>query len=309
MRHLLQVYGICVGVVSLCGGVGAQLYCEPCGDGEAPSDEDKCPDLAKEAGTIIARTPQCSAIQLELYQEGCCPVPPRDRCTLCPDGSSFNGGIVVPNFRPTDGDVSCSDLNADSSFLDYLFESGTCDDTLLRRSAAWCGCPGVERQCSLCPNGERPPNPSLVDPVYYGWDCDTFDFVSSYFSASECGGLADSILEFDAPSFCGCQDSPIPNVCDLCPPGQIIANPGLQLGHNSRFTCRQLALSTRYIPSEEPCERVLSTHRSNGYVEACCAPIDQVSKKYGGTAAAPVKNCNLLWSLVNLLLLSSFVLL
>ena len=217
---------------------------------------------------MIARTPECSAAQLGLFQNGCCTKPPRDRCTLCPDGRSFIGGSVVPNFEPTSGDRSCADLNADESFLDYLFESGTCDDTLLRRSAAWCGCPGVSRQCSLCSNGQRPPNPGLIDPVYYGWDCDTFDFVSSYFSEDECGGLVDGILEFDAPSFCGCADAPIPNVCDLCPSGQIIAKPDLYLGHNNRFTCRELALSTRFIPSDEPCARALSTHESNGWISA-----------------------------------------
>lgn len=307
MNHLLQLSSICVALTGI-SGVGGQLYCEPCGNGEAPSDDDECLTLAKEAGTILARTPECSAVQLDLFQQGCCQSPPRDRCTLCPDGSSFLGGIVVPNFRPADGDVSCSDLNADMSFLDYLFESGTCEDTLLRRSAAWCGCPGVERRCSLCPGGERPPNPGLIDPVYYGWDCDTFDFVSSYFSESECTGLVDTILEFDAPSFCGCKDSPIPGVCDLCPPGQIIANPTLQLGHNNRFNCRQLALSTRYIPADEPCERVLSTHRSNGYVDACCAPIDQVPRRYGGTAAAPSRNGKMMLILVNIIVSTTFLL-
>lgn len=304
--HACEISLLVLGLV----GVDAQMYCEPCGSGETPSDDDHCQTMVKDAGTMMARTPQCTSIQLELFQEGCCETPPRDRCTLCPDGSSFMGTKVVPNFSPVSGDVSCSDLNADTAFLDYLFEPGTCDDTLLRRSAAWCGCPQVERQCSLCPNGERPPNPSLVDPVYYGWDCDTFDFVSSYFSQSECKGLADHILEFDAPSFCGCKDAPIPQICDLCPPGYIVARPSLQLGHEKRFTCRELALSTRYIPSEEPCKRVLGTHQSNGYIEACCAPIGQVSKKYGGTAAGPpTKGTNALGLIILLLVSSSGMLL
>jgi hypothetical protein len=282
-----------------------QISCEPCGNGEIPSDEGSCPDLSLKASGVTARTPMCAEIQLEMFQEGCCKQPPRDRCTLCPDGRPFVGSSVVPNFRPSDEDLSCADLNADVAYLDYLFESGTCDDTLLRRSASWCGCPGVEQTCSLCPNGERPPNPGLVDRVYYGWDCDTFDFVSSYFSEGECNGLVDSIFEFDAPSFCGCSNAPIPAVCDLCPPGQMIANPDLLLGHNDRFSCRELALSTRFIPAEGACERAISSHTSNGYVFACCAPIGNVPKIYGGTAAAYSNVVQSLWLTPTSLLLLS----
>jgi hypothetical protein len=310
MRCLLTSLPVAVWVARLSAASAQQgIYCDPCSNGETPSNDEECLELVEDTEKMIARTPQCAALQLELYQTGCCTKPPRDKCTLCPDGRSFDGSSVVPNFEPADGDVSCADLNADESFLDYLFESGTCDDTLLRRSAAWCGCPGVERQCSLCPNGERPPNPGLIDPVYYGWDCDTFDFVSSYFSKGECRGLVDSIFEFDAPSYCGCTDSPIPDVCDLCPPGHIIANPDMYLGHNNRFTCRELALSTRYIPADEPCERVLSTHESNGYIGACCAPIDQVPKKYGGTSGGREIKGGTQWLSLTLLVSSSLLLL
>jgi len=287
--------------------------CEPCSDGTIPSNNNKeedsaCQDLVEQSYSLIAWTPTCADLQLELFQKGCCgEQPPRERCTICPDGSSFLGERVVPNFNPNEGDFSCTDLNSDVKFLDYLFESGTCSDTLLRRSAVWCGCPGIERQCSLCPNGQPPPDPMLVDPVYYGWDCHTFDFVSSYFSSEECVDMVNTIFEFDAPSYCGCSSSeesyipiPQPQVCDLCPPGQIIANPHLILeSHHvvvdddddddtssSSFTCRELALSTRYIPTEAPCERALAAHQSNGYISACCAPIEHVSKRYGGTSSS-----------------------
>jgi hypothetical protein len=300
------VLGVVPSIVWVSNG---QVLCEPCGDGEIPSNEGRCPSLTRKSSSLMAQTPMCIEIQLELFQQGCCEQPPRDRCTLCPDGSSFMGSSVVPNFSPNEGDFSCADLNSDVAYLDYLFESGVCDDTLLRRSASWCGCPGVQRTCSLCSNGERPPNPTLIDPVYYGWDCDTFDFVSSYFSEGECMGLVNSIFEFDAPSFCGCSNSQIPDVCDLCPPGQMIANPNLPLGHNDKFTCRELALSTRYIPAEGPCERALSAHNSNGYISACCAPVDKVPKIYGGTAAGPSKFGTFQWWIPTFLLLLSVSLL
>lgn len=280
--HLLAfVYGSCFLAVRS----NAQSECQPCLNGQDPYSDEECHGLVKTAKALLPGTQECRAIQLELFQSECCDEAPRDHCSLCPDGKSFQGGIKVPNFEPEGGDISCIDLSQRESFLDYIFEAGTCDDTLIRRSAAWCGCPGVQRECSLCPNAERPPNPGLIDPVYYGWDCDTFDFVSSYFSAEECTNLVEDIFEFDAPSFCGCSTREIPHVCDLCPAGQMIYKPDLRIGHNEQFSCSELALSTRYIPAEGPCTRVLSTHKENGYIDACCAPINRVPIRLGGSSA------------------------
>ena len=243
--------------------------CEPCADEETPSDDEDCEFLISQTQTFISGTQACKLRQLENFQEGCCKESPRAVCTLCPDGASFDASKVIPAFDPNDGDTTCADLNGDEDFLDYIFEGGTCDDTLLQRSAAWCGCPTVERQCSLCPDGSKPPIPNLVDPVYYGWSCDAFDFVSSYFTADECESLVTDIYEFDAPSYCGCPNSPIPNVCDFCPDGEELIYPETRLGSGS-FTCREVALSTKYIPVLSTCINVLTSYRDKGYMDECC---------------------------------------
>lgn len=280
----------CLLAPSLLTVANGQLYCEPCSNGEIPfATDDTCSTLSAAAMMLRSGTQECTEKRLELFQSDCCTQPPLDSCTLCPDGrvNIMASLIVVPNFEPLEQDMTCANIPWDGSFLESLFETGTCDDTMLRRSAAWCGCSGVSRQCSLCPNGERPPNPSLIDPVYYGWDCDTFDYVSSFFSTEECSGLVDTIFEFDAPSYCGCADAPIPNICHLCPDGQVLLNPHLLLeDEEKQFTCRDLALSTRYIPDIEPCTRVLAAHAENGYIEDCCAPIELVPIRLGGTATS-----------------------
>jgi hypothetical protein len=278
MRMIRFLSMFSIGVLLPCIVSAQKQACSPCTNGEAPfstdddddDDDDYCADLVAASQMLRPETPECAASQLANYQSECCSAAPRGMCTLCPDGALYIGSKVVPNINPSDGDISCADLNANQAFLDYIFEAGTCSDTLLQRSAAWCGCPGVPRQCSLCPNGERPPNPRLIDPVYYGWDCDHFDFVSSYFSRDECTGLVADIFEFDAPSFCGCLNSPIPDVCNLCPDGQPLTNVDQPLGSGGKFTCRELALSMKYIPAVEPCARVLETYRDNGFVDTCC---------------------------------------
>jgi hypothetical protein len=275
--------------------VTAQNTCQPCFGAVEPSDDADCADLISASRALPAGTPECSSSQLENFQSACCDRSPRGFCTLCPDGSSFDAGRIVPSLDPKAGDLTCSDLNGDDGYLDYLFQPGICFDTFLQRSAAWCGCPGVERQCTLCPDGSRPPKPDIVDPVYYNWSCDAFDFVSSYFSAEECSTVATDIFEFDAAAFCECPDVPIPMVCDLCPDGQEVVNPDQKLGSGT-FTCRELALSTWYIPSSEPCARVLTGYRDKGFVDECCGVPSYrlpnngsgASYYYSATAASPM---------------------
>ncbi|KAL3895509.1 MAG: hypothetical protein SGARI_007428, partial [Bacillariaceae sp.] len=140
--------------------------CQPCLRNSAVIDEDGCEDLLRETALLNAGTTDCLNSQLLNYQNGCCDEAPRS-CTICPNGSPYNPAAVVPSFDPHAGAITCADMNIDASYLDYIFEEGDCSDTLLQRSASWCGCQHVERSCFLCPDGSRPPNPNLVDPVYY----------------------------------------------------------------------------------------------------------------------------------------------
>jgi hypothetical protein len=250
---------------------GYSYQCQPCLRDSAITDQEGCQDLLDATNLLQAGTTDCLNAQLLNYQNGCCEEVPRS-CTICPNGSPYNPDAIIPSFDPFAGAITCADMNVDGAYLDYIFQEGDCSDTLLQRSASWCGCQQVERSCYLCPDRSQPPNPNLVDPVYYGWSCATFEFVSSYFSESECQGLVHNIFEFHAPSWCGCPDSPIPQVCRLCPEGRHIVKPHELLGEGD-FTCQELALSTHYIPAQEACDRVLHNYQEQGYVDYCCTPL------------------------------------
>jgi hypothetical protein len=248
----------------------AQDSCQPCANGEdATSDfNEDCRELIETTLSLAKGTDECLSSQLENFQRSCCKTAPRGLCTLCPDGSSFDAGKGIPNFDPQGEDFTCADFNADETALDFIFQAGICEDTLLQRSAAWCDCPGVTRECALCTDGRPVPNRERIEYVYYGWNCAAFDCVSSYFSTSECGGLINEIFEFDAAAFCGCPGSPVPEVCELCPDGEELINPDLKL--EDGYTCQQLALSTSFIPEATPCIRFLTNYRSKDYISLCC---------------------------------------
>lgn len=265
------VAGVSVAALLVFGGDvrrAAAGTCPPCFGGDEPDGDEAsgfaCSALLSSSAQLEDGTEACDSRHLENFQLDCCRRGPR-HCTMCPDGSSFDASTPV-------GDSTCAEVNGNPEYVKrYVSERGTCDDTFLRRSAAWCGCPGVDRGCHLCPDGSEPPRPEIVEPVYYGSSCGAFDLVSSYYSADECPTLTERILQFDAASFCGCPGATAPAVCDLCPDGEEVVDPDRVLVSGSkRFTCSELARSTSFIPTENLCAGLLSGHRKDGFVDGCC---------------------------------------
>jgi hypothetical protein len=171
-----------------------------------------------------------------------------------------------------------------STYLHYLYVPGQCQDTLLQRSAAWCGCHGYEEDCTLCGNGHRPTFlDDRIESVYYGWSCATFEYVASFFNEQECTTLATTILEFDAAAYCGCPGSIPPTVCQLCDEDNneesINADVLLQGDNGNNFTCHQLMESTRYIPTIETCDKVKASYQEDGSHDLCCGKKKKNSHK------------------------------
>jgi hypothetical protein len=273
----------------------AQAQCTPCFEGDTPEQNVQCDATAADATNLEEGTTACEFNQLTAYQLECCDKTPLGLCTICPDGSTgWNPDQAVPNPRPGRDDITCADLNGDGDFMEFVFEAGQCNDTLLQRSATWCGCPGTTRECNLCNDGSTPTKLNRVEKVIYGWDCgkyykglyyfqsgviltslvialyeDFFDFVSSFFTEDECPKLGTGeIINIDAAAFCGCPDTNPPGVCNLCPSGQIVRN-DLDLGD---FSCGELDLSTRYISNIDTCIGAKTRYRleGNDYINKCC---------------------------------------
>ena len=145
--------------------------CNACYDGSAPdSTKAGCQGIIDAAASLDAGSAQCSATQLEAYQRRCCRSAP-GICTVCPDGAGFVAETVVPNPTPGGADITCADMNEELKFLDFVETPGVCSDTLLQRSATWCGCPNTSRQCTLCGDGSAPTKMNRVEKVLYNWDC------------------------------------------------------------------------------------------------------------------------------------------
>lgn len=249
--------------------VDAQGDCTVCADGaDTLPNVDGC-DVLEELITNSTTSDECGFIQLIAYQSDCCRVAPSGVCTLCPDGASFNAATVIPSFTPDGEDTVCADILSDNRFLDTIDKKGVCEDTLLRRSSVWCQCPDVQRQCSLCPGGASPPDPTKVDKVFTNRNCATYEFFSTFYTASECVQGLEFFFEFDAATFCDCPNTVPPTVCSLCQDGEEVILPNIKPG-NEEYTCGELEFAMSLLPTTGECITRKTVIRANGVLDECC---------------------------------------
>lgn len=134
-------------------------------------------------------------------------------CTLCPDGSP-----------PPDLDLSVEGIDLSCGELENLATAAqpdACED--ISRFAAACAClDQTVPFCSLCPNGEPPPDMDLVLPNQA--TCGNVDALARE-ETTENGCAA---LRNYAAAACGCEGqvvSPVDTCTTLCPDGSQVPDP------------------------------------------------------------------------------------
>jgi hypothetical protein len=136
----------------------------------------------------------CELAQAQAGYCGCPGTEPVDACKLCdsditrPDKASSEGGL-------------CLDIMEYTRFLSPEDCQNTRGSTILAH-AALCGCPGVEAECSLCPDGvAEVPDPKLE--VFDGACGEIFDLFQTFDkSACDVGGRFIAVNGVR----CGCRD-------------------------------------------------------------------------------------------------------
>jgi hypothetical protein len=210
----------------------------------------------------------CKDLQLYAFQIGCCLSHPVLHCDVCPDGADFERENLV--LQGNVQEQTCGQLELNPTELVGLYLPGVCEDTLLRRSAHYCGCPNVEQECFLCPNESDVGSPRREDKWISNRSCEGNQYLFSIFKAEEC-----SPEEFNAgfdgvdlAGFCLCPDSPPREImCELCPGGAVI-NPTFEYDEsNTDATCGQLEQFAMFITRTDTCESVLAPAK-----EGCKCP-------------------------------------
>ncbi|KAL3924185.1 MAG: hypothetical protein SGILL_001205 [Bacillariaceae sp.] len=248
----------------------AQAPCTPCAAGEPT-----CDGLDTLVAGLLDTDSNCQAAQLANYQNRCCPGgPPYNFCPICPDGSEPPG---LNNEMPTGEFVqnpTCNEFQFQPNSYTNLIpgEEGNCADTFLQRVSHYCGCPGVQHECFLCPDGSAPGNPDRGEAWATNANCRGLEFLFSAFTADECSVYPD-VFGVDFAAFCVCpgvEEPPLDNPeCSICN-GQAVVNPDFQYaskedGATFDRTCAQAENFARYITTELQCGRLLEDARI-----ACC---------------------------------------
>lgn len=206
-----------------------QPICSVCLDGSDSTDSDTsfqdffgavnswtCNDVILASSSSEQGASGCESTQLAALQGGCCTpssffAEPAsfDRCQLCPkgEGPSFLAFKEIPplvsSSSTSSSFVTCGDLQSNPDVLaefvqNYIESPGFCGDSLLRRSAGWCGCMGTSVECNLCDGKEI--NMAQEHPLMC-ITCRDLQYHVALLNATQCSDV-DRYLNFDPQALC-----------------------------------------------------------------------------------------------------------
>ncbi len=169
------------------------------GDNASPT----CQQVADAAE--LAENVNCLLVQAQAGYCGCAGVEPQRQCSFCPGGAEPSKADAI-----TPSNDKCGDL---ATYIDYLSEQDCVSKRFrsMQGLAYICGCPGVEPECSLCPDGSQPP---LLDKQAQptGETCREMLEVIQGYTSDVCLDSDTTVLITAAR--CGCQGSEFP-VCSV----------------------------------------------------------------------------------------------
>jgi hypothetical protein len=274
--------------------------CSFCADGNTPNFNPavvpfsngfiNCTDLNEQriANELQASDSACGTIQLTAYQGGCCASPPFSFCTVCPDGSSYQGGNEVT--RGWANNPTCSQLDLFSIYAAYngVSEAGSCQGTFLQRGAFYCGCAGEEQKCNVCSDGGSVRTPRKRDPFIFNSDCAGIAYFYSVSTEQECQEVSFN-FGLDYEGFCGCGGSNSSatmaengETCSFCPEGEEVKDTSTGLVYDpdncAECTCGLADSIAPFVTRESRCAAIGSTTAR----EACCV------KKSGGAVLSVI---------------------
>jgi hypothetical protein len=265
--------------------------CSVCIDGSEPVSSDTpftntattsltCNDLIATASTVTEGSKACEEIQLAGFQGNCCEdtsylVTPEsfDRCALCPNGGTFLPFKEIPTKSGTA--VMCSDLTTNTDIIaeflrNYIESPGDCEDTALRRSAAWCGCAGTTIECELSCGGGNPIDVEQTHPLT-GMSCQEIIFQFASLTNEQCPNVG-MYLQFDPVALC-CPSSDIESdsdssliSCPLCANTQVFASNKIVISEEfGEVTCGDAQSAANLLLSDQAC----TDHRQT-FSQSCC---------------------------------------
>lgn len=180
----------------------------------------------------------------------CCQ--PLEPCPVCPQGPNveFERELSYPPYQMT-----CETIGLAEQFG---YKMG-CSD-VQQRFPYYCGCPGSQPACTLCPLGQIPPLERDIPLLQT--TCSEVNAYASLRLASECAEEMAS-LRFDASAYCGCTGFLPPDDCPFCRAGQIVRDLAL-VPPGADQPCEILADFARYVTRADLCTAVQE------FAPACC---------------------------------------
>jgi len=155
----------------------------------------------------------CSALQGYSGYCGCPETPVKNECSFCPNGDiPSNPDKVVSDI------FTCKGLY---DFVSFLDKDGCSEDSndfrQIQAFAYICGCPDVEPNCMLCPEGIELLQPNKLTGDSDGTTCGEYSEIVASLTSKQCTDQASEISA--TASVCGCgrsDDTPVADGAGKC---------------------------------------------------------------------------------------------
>lgn len=232
------------------GAVKPQDSCEFCPGGDSPPNPslvtpfgDTCEELSEYLSFLPSYQCDNERVGFIKRQDFLCGCPSATTsCALCSNHGSNDIQHTdrhIPLLSlPLNSNPTCGEVVEFMAVNDGDLSGNGC--SALQEYQGYCGCPDttVKNQCSFCPNGGTPSNPTKV--VSDVFTCRGLDDFVSFLDKDECSEDSNDFKQIQAFAYvCGCPD--VQPSCTLCPGGIDPPQASKLTGDSDGTTCGEYA--------------------------------------------------------------------
>lgn len=181
-----------------------------------------------------------------------------DECNLCGGNASTRPDALVPN----SGGLTCAEL---AEYARSVTNSEVCSDLAVLGPLC---CTDEDPFCKLCQGAGKASYGNKTIMFLENATCEEIESAFYLVGDEETCSNFSSSVPIDLPSWCGCANTTVPNVCEFCPAGTAVLNGDRVVG-DAGIACRDAQRIALFVTNTTFCENQIKEA-----ADLCCDPVD-----------------------------------